>query len=160
VGSIVLKKGYSVAWWSNIQGWSVERSCPEWLNKDINWFAGVVGRSNSVDSFIDIAENKVEINDDKAGSYTFKTSNPENEWHHYAVVFDELDTKLYQDGNLVASDKTLGANEVTINRIGSGYAGCSRKGMLDELKIFNRQLTEAEIKELADVGGFCGDGLL
>jgi len=86
------------------------------------------------------------------GSTTLPTG-----WHHVAVVIDSatMTMRLYQDGALVASGATavlpkdLGVT--TQNWLGrSQYEGDAYyTGMLDDLRIYNRALSAAEVRYLA-----------
>ena len=79
-------------------------------------------------------------------------------WHHVSVTFVSGEIKTYFDGSLVntytnaaivtgyAADRTYVIGQ---NGIGSGYLVNS---MLDELAIFNKKLTEAEILSIYNNG--------
>jgi hypothetical protein len=74
-------------------------------------------------------------------------------WHHVAASIDSstMTMRLYQDGKLVAEDETsflpsdLGATDQ--NYIGKSQwtADAYYNGSIDELRIYNRVLTEAEL---------------
>ena len=75
-----------------------------------------------------------------------------NEWHHMVYVWDKDSEKLYVDGNEEINFKrNLSTNAITLLQVGTRGWGVE-KGMsvIDELKIFNRPMTEEEInKEFA-----------
>jgi len=74
-------------------------------------------------------------------------------WHHVAGTFDGTRIKLYIDGLLVDTAYYIGAINITNSNV---YIGRSDVGtdqscdaVLDEVRIFNRALTEGEIYYLA-----------
>ena len=78
----------------------------------------------------------------------------DGEWHFLAFTFDGNYIKLYVDGRLVNESKGHGTgsiyyegNVVAIARDGD-YDGGYFKGALDEIRIYNRALSEEEIKAL------------
>ena len=88
-----------------------------------------------------------------------------NQWHHLYVIFDSVNNiqKLYIDGILEGEIETLGL--LTANEIQFGHGSTFTteptllshtylKGALDDIRIYNRALTEAEIQELYNSGGF------
>ena len=70
------------------------------------------------------------------------------EWHHVAVTFDEGDVKLYVDGSIEAEGSApspLAGNSLPL-RIGADSDGQSLfYGLIDDARVYNRALTEAEI---------------
>jgi hypothetical protein len=78
-------------------------------------------------------------------------------WHHVAVVIDSVSMtlRLYQDGSLVDSGPTIRLPKdlgvTTQNRLGrSQYpADAYFNGSLDDFRIYNRALSEAEVRYLA-----------
>jgi hypothetical protein len=70
-------------------------------------------------------------------------------WFHLAVVYTDRTPKLYINGKLAetgpVSQKTVhpGCN------IGAGVDSKNFRGILDEFRIYNRALSEAEIQALA-----------
>ncbi|MCM3781771.1 family 43 glycosylhydrolase [Neobacillus mesonae] len=81
---------------------------------------------------------------------------PINEWTHVAVTMEGNTGRLYLNGEVVASSNqiTFNPNELTTT---DAYLGKSRyaadpylNGSLDEVKVFNKALTEEEIRALAE----------
>jgi tetratricopeptide (TPR) repeat protein len=76
-----------------------------------------------------------------------------NEWHHVAGAFDGKRMSLYVDGTLDASQEawgTINTNDVPV-QIGANTEMQDRfwNGLIDDLRIYNYGLPEAQIKELA-----------
>jgi len=77
-------------------------------------------------------------------------------WHHYAATFDRDDVaKVYLDGQLVSErsikDKagSLGTKKVML--IGTGDK--PYEGLMDDLRLYRRVLTEAEIRQIVNRPG-------
>ncbi len=74
-----------------------------------------------------------------------------DQWYHIAGVYDGQEARLYVDGQLVASEQvgiTFTNNDVPLS-IGSRLGTNCFNGYIDEVKIFNRGLTEQEIESLS-----------
>lgn len=78
-------------------------------------------------------------------------------WNHFALVIDETTASFYIDGSLVASnDEHAGMSlaDIDLLSIMSGeprfteWGHLSDQSYLDELRIFNTALTEAQLEEL------------
>jgi hypothetical protein len=92
---------------------------------------------------------------DHSGSaqYTFNVPQPIlfEDYVNITVVRDVLEVKIYLNGNLVLIEETnynarLGNSPLTI---GGGNHYQKYKGSMDELRIYNRALSESEVIELA-----------
>jgi hypothetical protein len=102
--------------------------------------------------------------------YQFSDS-PEKEWHHFILETDSNGTKIFIDGSKVASNTIYINNTITsgkdlslgvdINLYGTapytdvnvGYL----YGSLDDVRIYNRALSSAEIDSLYHEGGWTGN---
>jgi hypothetical protein len=73
-----------------------------------------------------------------------------NEWHHWAVTYDGKTKarRIYRDAVLVAEDKSpvdfVGSGKMLIG----GAWGVLYEGSLDQVRLYNRALSEAEVGEL------------
>jgi hypothetical protein len=84
----------------------------------------------------------------------------QNEFRHVAVTFDRLTglTRLYRDGSIVAEQTFSGYSDIKTEYdlfFGSRVTGdgeCYFSGRLDEISIFNRVLTLAEIQNIHKAG--------
>ncbi len=95
---------------------------------------------------------------------TWSFDNSDNGWHFYTVVFDNSisnnlsDLKFYADGELLLSECNNNGGDMLINtkdeqvlNIGRlFYSGQPRyfKGSIDEIRIYNKALSQQEITEL------------
>lgn len=86
------------------------------------------------------------------------TAVADNAWHHGAFTYDGENVKLYVDGTLqkqsIAWQGDFAANthDLTLGMNRSGPAARVKnmafEGMLDEVMLFNRALTETELKDV------------
>ncbi len=94
--------------------------------------------------------------------YSYGATHPNNAWHHWVITTSPGGTKFYIDGVLVLSDTSF-INEtyvqgkdfilggpVSVNGIGFYSDGniYGLEGKLDDVFIYNRELTSAEVKLL------------
>ncbi|MFC1764178.1 LamG-like jellyroll fold domain-containing protein [Planctomycetota bacterium] len=94
---------------------------------------------------------------DKYGSVHGKTNVNDGKWHHVAGVYDGVGVCLYIDGVLDVSSEAsgeictnawnllIGANEETTAQ---GWPDRSFDGLIDDVRLYDYALTEAEIKKL------------
>ncbi len=75
-----------------------------------------------------------------------------NVWHHFVGAYDGSQIKLYVNGELRATTKQTGAintNAVTV-RVGSEVNRRFYSGLVDDARIYNRALSDIEVKKLAN----------
>ena len=91
-------------------------------------------------------------------SYYTTTTYGDGQWHHLAAVRPSGSTRLlYVDGNQVASTSSLGAfdqpGKVLVGMMRPGSTGDYRywNGGIDDVRVYNRALSAAEIANLANV---------
>ena len=75
-----------------------------------------------------------------------------NEWHHVAGTYDGANINVYLDGSLdgtIATTSPIGVNAANV-LIGENpeAAGRNWDGMIDDVRIYNRALSQAELGEL------------
>ncbi|MDD4558237.1 MAG: CehA/McbA family metallohydrolase [bacterium] len=72
-------------------------------------------------------------------------------WHHLALVYDGSELYGYINGKNIGKKSISGSIDLNINkdplRIGGGVKERSFRGAIDEVKIYNRKLSEEEIKD-------------
>jgi len=75
-------------------------------------------------------------------------------WHHIAAVYDANKSRIYYDSTLVEETNATGSINLVDAKIiiGKDVVGnsCFWNGLIDEIRIYNRALTESEILELYD----------
>ena len=76
-----------------------------------------------------------------------------NTWVHVATVYDGKEHKLYVNGELDVSESKSGAITVNNENLGIGWVDNNRyfDGVIDEVKIWTRGLTEDELAEVLPV---------
>jgi len=81
------------------------------------------------------------------------------QWHHLACVYNaHLNVDIYVDGVKMATQWNNGTGDTiqyssTPGKIGSGYDNFPFNGSIDDIRVYNRALSESEIHELY-VGDF------
>ncbi|TAL66830.1 MAG: LamG domain-containing protein [Bacteroidetes bacterium] len=75
---------------------------------------------------------------------------PYNEWRHVVITAKSGDIRLYENGELKSEKNNTFEfiSESNKIKIGSGVNGRYFKGKLDDIRVYNRALTEAEVQEL------------
>jgi hypothetical protein len=80
----------------------------------------------------------------------------DNQWHHVAAVFDGSNSKFYLDGVLKETVPFSGTPALNTRDlfIGKHYSlGRYFHGIIDEVRIYNRALSDTEILQLSIAGG-------
>jgi hypothetical protein len=86
-------------------------------------------------------------------------ANPINVWTHVALTYDGAMLRLYVNGTQVASQARTGNIQITSNPLwigGNNPYGEYFRGLIDEVRVYNRALTQAEIQ--ADMNTPVGGG--
>jgi hypothetical protein len=89
--------------------------------------------------------------------YNFRTEPIINtgQWHHAAMVSDGTTVELYVDGQLTGSIPRQAISTASNPfRLGftTNYGGAAFNGLLDEVEIFDRALTPAEVRAIFSAG--------
>jgi Concanavalin A-like lectin/glucanases superfamily/Galactose oxidase-like, Early set domain/Bacterial Ig domain len=77
------------------------------------------------------------------------TANPVNAWTHVALTYDGAMLRLYVNGALAASQAQTGSIQTTSNPLwigGNSPYGEYFQGIIDEVRVYNRALSQAEIQ--------------
>lgn len=89
-----------------------------------------------------------------------------NAWQHVMCVYDGRSFRLFKDGLLLGEKVASGLASVSANGVvaTAGDFCLNRKwffkGMIDELRVYRRALTETEVKQLANPSGLAVHGVL
>ncbi len=81
------------------------------------------------------------------------TANPVNTWTHVALTYDGSTMRLFVNGTQVASTAASGTIQATDNPLwigGNNPYGEYFTGLIDDVRVYNRALTQADIQ--ADLG--------
>lgn len=79
----------------------------------------------------------------------------DSEWHHFATTYDGNEVMYYLDGEIISTEPKSGdlvANEEALTIGCRSNDGTNWGGMLDEIALFSRALTEEEVKSIMDDG--------
>ena len=81
---------------------------------------------------------------------------PLNEWTHIACTYDRVAARLYVNGSEVASSPGTAAIPTASTALGIGklpqVTSRNFDGLIDEVELFDRALTEAEIRSIYNAG--------
>lgn len=85
-----------------------------------------------------------------------------NQWHHIVGTYDGVDAKIYIDGELDATrrwGRSLKYNDDTglnfwISRARKAKSDAALRGIMDEVRVYNRALSDAEIQQNFAAEGF------
>lgn len=115
--------------------------------------------TNSVLFYWATNENIEFFVENSTGSDAIARSNvdlPDNNWHHYAGIYNGTNTLLYIDNVLQDTQGTLSGNIRNANNflIGDDSGTNTWNGTIDEVIIWNRSLSSREIDELYIKGKF------
>ena len=90
-------------------------------------------------------------------SVQVSTSTSANKWHYAVAVKSGLNLSLYYEGNYIGTATLTGTVTTPTNfRIGCRYYGTTDtyfNGILDDVRVYSRALSTAEIQELYKMGG-------
>ncbi|MGB8437101.1 MAG: LamG-like jellyroll fold domain-containing protein, partial [Burkholderiales bacterium] len=81
---------------------------------------------------------------------------PVNTWSHVAATYDGATHKLYVNGELVNSQSQTGSIDVSTGKLrigGNSVWGYYFAGYIDEVRVYNRALSEAEIGADSNAAG-------
>lgn len=123
-------------------------------NSDIDRTILGMGDAGSISgAYLRIGNGKVysEAGGDKIES---KTDVSDGLWHLINVVYDGKAVKLYVDGALESSKELKLNLQCSGFNVGSGEGASNLIGDIDEVKLYNRDLTSAEIKGMFNLGLF------
>ena len=82
-----------------------------------------------------------------------------NTWHHLAFVYNGSNYDLYIDGILYSSISGIGSCGSMSANIGPLMLGMDYNGDLDDIVIYNRALSAAEVAALRSLNGSCCDDI-
>ncbi|MFH1476778.1 MAG: carbohydrate binding domain-containing protein [Verrucomicrobiota bacterium] len=132
-----------------------------WVYSPTANFAGYNGIAGAEGAYgCDIWNNRiaVHINTANQGWHWCQYSEPLtwDGWHHVAFTYDGVNTvKCYRDGVLILTDTTSSsgklqwaawATKLCVGQVNTGAWPSNFKGLIDEVRIYNRPLRDDEIK--------------
>jgi len=94
--------------------------------------------------------NKVGFSGDVSQDYVFDYEAPIGKWAHLAFVCTGSETSLYADGLFVDTDSHC--IDLPVYYIGTQTTDSTAKGLIDDVRIYDRALSLEEIQALASMG--------
>jgi hypothetical protein len=119
---------------------------------------GIIGKSGYSSGYrllIHGTTKKVlfQLTGEKGYSVWSSTAIPDDQWHFIVATYDGSKMKLYIDGIKDPSEKERkGPLDVNTNSVLIGKPQYAFNGLIDEVRIYSRALSEEEIKELFQMG--------
>lgn len=117
--------------------------------------------SNGIDQYIRTENNKIRLNITEFADINNRTryskvgSVPSNEWTHFSISIDDKNIKIYINGALDSEyQETIDIGDWSnVWRIGQrGNSTNWYKGKIDDLKIYNYELTSEQVKQVYNGG--------
>ena len=122
-----------------------------WINLN-NAFATdgvIIGQDKFQIRITSARELEVKVN---ATTTKFATPLNKSQWYHVAAVYDSSNLKLYLNGNLVVTQTVSGNIGVDASMLTLGRDPITAtkffRGKIDELRVFNVALTEAQLQKM------------
>ncbi len=147
-----------------LSGWAKSQSSTNGLYSIIS--KGILGQ--------DKIQYRLGITSDKQMYFSYPTGNGQNfldvlqaipnviiqNWNYYSVTWDGSFVKFYLNGNQIGSNQPLSTtlqiipnSNLEIGRDASGLGNEHVDGFIDEVRIYNRALSSAEIQQLYNAPG-------
>lgn len=154
IGNVDLVEGlsaFSISAWVNKDDASVTRTIMAQQDE--------LDYGTSADSFELYWDNterismKVYNNLGASATGTYLIGSTDNDWHHVVGVYDGANVKVYVDGSLGTSASLTGSVSGSLLNfvIGSRSGGVQPvfwKGLIDDVRVYNRALSDREVKVL------------
>lgn len=139
---------FSISLWYNSEsagGFFVSRHCfPLNCPNEMRWH---VGSGDNNWPITRVNENS------KSG--IIPNNNQLNEWHHLAVTSNNSNLEIYQDGLLIDSSASTSGDIPVDTNASDLLVGDFHDGILDDIIIYDRILSQTEITELANLPACC-----
>lgn len=151
ISIVTLQEGKSISWWQKVDSFSSGHIDDQSYRNNYN--GTIVLSTDTFDSNISLRSDKIVIQDEDGlggtgKSYEGITTVNTGTWYHFAIVFKGDATYFYKNGVEIDTDDALGANLLKFDQIGRGYAGMYTDGLIDDFRVYDRELTIGEIKEI------------
>ena len=91
------------------------------------------------------------------GTLTSSAATVDTHWHFITATYDGANERLYEDGAQIGSQAASGPNQnggqdLHIGYEPAGFGGQYFSGTIDDVRIYNRALSAAEVKQLYKLG--------
>jgi hypothetical protein len=155
--SLCVSSEYSISGWVNVTDFNSGGfpHQPAIISKidDGDWYGGyeirVLNNSSNTGSYFGTSGNI-------GGAFIniLQDNHNVNQWYHLVIIYDGSEIKLFINDNIVASTTATGNLQTSTiplrfgRRGGAGNNNCWYSGKIDDIGIWNRALTQAEITGL------------
>lgn len=82
----------------------------------------------------------------------------DNNWKHIAATFNSGTSKIYINGILIETETVVdicGGGPATMNNVGELIIGYGYRGSLDDLILYDREISQAEVTQLYELDACC-----
>ncbi len=167
--TLKLEDSFTISAWAYPTGYETN-TCSHILSKSNNDFYGG-GRNYELDfcHSTDFAVRDWSMSGGVIEGVRTSDVNALNKWYHIVGVYDHEGhvQKIYRNGKLINTRSTVGDTDIVTNdsplKIGYGEIASHFGhfiGKIDEVRIYNRVLTDGEISTLASQGMVMGQGAM
>lgn len=141
---------------NGLQGLTNKLTVSFWVYKDATWDAvnageRMLGCGNSFRFYKTTSAYKINFGTTTSSTVIAKSANYPTgaAWHHFVGVYDSSNVKLYIDGVLIDT-QTQSGNFQNLVPLTFGVYGSVQyfKGKMDEIRIYNRALSDVEVQTL------------
>jgi hypothetical protein len=127
--------------------WVVNKNGNEWSQGHY----GLVVAGKEVGAFLNIGGGRDKCFEARSDSAPLKLK----QWHNLAVTYDSATLRVYVDGAEVAAKavnqkRQAGTAPLAIGRRQDGFANSAFRGLIDEVRVYNRAMDAAQVKVLAE----------
>ena len=131
------QSAFTIDWWMN----------SAWLST----FCNGIGEGDQTMIIKSNAEGKMTLSVGGQSAVSATDFVVPGEWHHYAVTYASGTVKFYRDGVLITTQNNATASTVpAMETFSIGTAEVPFKGSIDELRVWSRVLTEAQLRNYAN----------
>lgn len=140
---------FTISMWFNTRSWADDRN---FISRQ------VAGGSGSTDySFVGNAVGSISFYIGASNSVATQTGISTNKWHHIIATYNPTTKAIYLDGILQSSAAAGAKSNIAPATlyIGGGAPGTGTvPGLIDEVRIYNRSLSAAEVMNLYQLGSY------
>jgi len=141
---------------------TVEATVTFWVQNLGKQNHAVLAHSSTIKNHIIFTDNGstlyYEGDDNGEGCYANEQMTNDSLWHHYAIVWDDVDCIMYEDGiNVSTTLFGVQDNNATFSRIGDAGGIELFNGTVEEIYIYNRALSDNEILNQYNDGNYTPD---
>jgi len=128
-----------------------------WIRAQVPQYVGTIVKLYPTTPYLFFAVYQHRVYVEGASTFSGTTTVDDDAWHHVALTRAGNTYRIYVDGRLESTASGSTASISQVLEIGGLYSNWQFKGLIDELTLYNRALTDSEIQGIcsAESGGKC-----